>query len=123
MGRMQREKGKRGEREAAAELAAVFACDAKRGVQYQGGPESPDVVLQGVNVHVECKRTETINVYKALEQARDDAGEKTPIVWHRRNGKGSVVIVSVDDLIPLARAIVVSRGDKPANVAGPSADC
>jgi len=113
MGRMQREKGKRGEREAAAELAAVFGLtygiDARRGVQHQGGPESPDVVLQGVSVHVECKRTETINVYKALEQASDDAGEKTPIVWHRRNGKPSVVIVSVGDLVPLARAIVAAR--------------
>lgn len=109
MGRMQREKGKRGEREAAAELAEVFACDARRGVQYQGGPESPDVVLQGVNVHVECKRTETINVYKALEQAANDAGDKTPMVWHRRNGQRSVVIVSVDDLVPLAREIVAAR--------------
>lgn len=110
MGRMQRQKGKRGEREAAAELAVVFNCEARRGVQYQGGPDSPDVVLQGVNVHVECKRTETLNVYKALEQASEDAGEdKTPIVWHRRNGKRSVAIVHVDDLVTLAREIVATR--------------
>ena len=43
MGRAQREKGKRGEREAAAELAAVFTAatgrdvTGRRGVQYQGG--------------------------------------------------------------------------------------
>ena len=110
MGRMQRQKGKRGEREAAAELAVVFACEARRGVQYQGGPDSPDVVLQGVAVHVECKRTETLNVYKALEQASEDAGEdKTPIVWHRRNGKRSVVIVDTEHLVALARAIVAAR--------------
>jgi hypothetical protein len=109
MGRMSRQKGKRGEREAAAELALVFACEGRRGVQYHGGPDSPDVVLTGVNVHVEAKRTETLNVYKALEQAVSDAGSKTPIVWHRRNGKRSVVIVAVDDLVTLAHEIVASR--------------
>jgi hypothetical protein len=45
MGRMSRQKGKRGEREAAAELGQLLGVDARRGVQYQGGPESPDVVL------------------------------------------------------------------------------
>ena len=109
MGRMSRNKGKRGEREAALELGAVFACDARRGVQYQGGPESPDVVLAGVNVHVEAKRVESLNLYKALEQAREDAGDKLPIVWHRRNGKRSVVIVDTEDLVALAREIVAAR--------------
>jgi hypothetical protein len=32
-----------------------------------------------------------------------------PIVWHRRNGKGSVVIVDVVDLVALANAIVDAR--------------
>ena len=110
MGRMSRQKGKRGERECAAELGPIFCCDARRGVQYQGGPDSPDVVLQGVSVHVECKRTESINVYKALDQATQDATEgKTPIVWHRRNGKRSVVIVDTEHLVALARAIVAAR--------------
>lgn len=110
MGRMSRQKGKRGERECAAELATVFACEARRGVQYQGGPDSPDVVLQGVSVHVEAKRTESLNIYKALEQATADAADgKTPLVWHRRNGKRSVVIVDTEDLVALAHAIVAAR--------------
>jgi hypothetical protein len=107
---MSRNKGKRGEREAAAELALVFACEARRGVQYQGGPDSPDVVLEGVGVHVECKRTESINVYKALAQATEDAAQGTvPIVWHRRNNEESVIITRVSDLVALARAIVEAR--------------
>lgn len=109
MGRMSRQKGKRGEREAAAELGAIFACEARRGVQYEGGPDSPDVVLQGVNVHVECKRTESLNVYKAIEQATADAGDKVPVVWHRRNGKPSVVIVEAENLCSLAREIINAR--------------
>jgi hypothetical protein len=114
MGSLSRQKGKRGERECAAEMAAVFALtygvDARRGVQHQGGPDSPDVVLDGIDVHVEAKRVEALNVYKALEQAKTDAGQgKVPIVWHRRNGKGSVVIVDVVDLVALANAIVDAR--------------
>jgi hypothetical protein len=106
---MSRQKGKRGEREAAAELAVVFACDARRGVQFQGGPDSPDVVLEGVNVHVEAKRVEALNLYAAIDQAREDAGEKVPIVWHRRNGKTSVCIVETQNLLRLAREIVDSQ--------------
>jgi hypothetical protein len=104
MGRMSRQKGKRGEREAAAELGQLLGCDARRGVQYQGGPDSPDVVLEGVNIHVECKRTETLNVYKALEQAKKDAPPGcVPVVWHRRNGMDSVLIIETSKLMDLCK--------------------
>lgn len=109
MGRMSKQKGKRGEREAAAELGELLGCNARRGVQYQGSADSPDVVLEGINIHVECKRTETLNVYKAIEQATGDAGSKVPIVWHRRNGKPSVVIVSTENLVRLAAEIHAAR--------------
>ena len=49
-GRSSKQKGPRGEREAAAELGALLGVDARRGVQYQGGPGSPDVVLDGVAI-------------------------------------------------------------------------
>jgi hypothetical protein len=110
MGRMSRNKGKRGEREAAAELGNLLGCASRRGVQYQGGPDSPDVVLEGVNIHVECKRTETLNVYKALEQAKNDAPPgHVPVVWHRRNGRESVLIVSTSDIVALA-CVIASTG-------------
>ena len=105
MGRMSRQKGKRGEREAAAELAVVFACEARRGVQFQGGPDSPDVVLEGVNVHVEAKRVEAINIYKAMQQAVQDAGEKVPSVWVRKNNEESLFIVRTKDLRRLFDAV------------------
>lgn len=106
MGRMSRQKGKRGERECAAELAALLGVTARRGVQYQGGPDSPDVVLEGVPIHVECKRAERLDLYAAVEQAASECGEKLPIVWHRRNGKGSVVIVETARLLDVCHAIV-----------------
>jgi hypothetical protein len=34
-----------------------------------------------------------LNGYITQWDGRDDAGQKVPIVWHRRNGKPSVVII------------------------------
>ncbi|NQW46612.1 MAG: hypothetical protein HQ464_02465 [Planctomycetes bacterium] len=120
IGRASREKGKRGEREAAAELGAILGVDARRGVQYQGGPDSPDVVLPGVPIHVEAKRTERLSLWAAIEQAKADApAGHVPCVWHKANRKGSVVIVETDNLWAFAYAVVMSRKwfDATENVA------
>ena len=114
MGRMSRQKGKRGERECAAELGQLLGVDARRGVQFQGGPDSPDVVLDGVAIHVEAKRVEALQLYAAIEQATSDADGKVPIVWHRRNGKPSVVIVETARLLELAREVMGARGEQCA---------
>lgn len=107
MGRASREKGKRGEREAAAELGALLGVDARRGVQYHGGPESPDVVLAGTRLHVEAKRTERLSLYAAVAQAEEDAPDgAVPLVWHRANGRDSVIVVSTHRLVELAREVV-----------------
>jgi hypothetical protein len=111
MGRMSRQKGARGERECAAELGQLLGVDARRGVQFQGGPDSPDVVLDGVAIHVEAKRVEALQLYAAIEQATSDADGKVPIVWHRRNGKPSVVIVETSRLLELAREVMRARCD------------
>jgi len=119
MGRMSRQKGKRGEREAAAELGAILGVYARRGVQYQGGPDSPDVVLDGVPIHVEAKRTERLSLWAAIEQAKADAPEgKVPMVWHKCNRRGSVVIVETERLWEFVHAVWMSRQrgpDEPAS--------
>jgi len=124
MGRSQREKGKRGEREAAAELAAVLGVTARRGVQYHGGPDSPDVVLEGVPIHVECKRTERLSLWPAVDQAVADAGESVPMVWHRCNRRESVVVVRTCDLARLVQVLHnAALQNATAKVAGPPGDC
>ena len=67
MGKASRDKGKRGEREV-AEFLRDHGIPARRGVQYAGGADSPDVIgFEGV--HIEVKRTEALRLYPALEQA------------------------------------------------------
>jgi len=106
MGRMSRNKGKVGERELAQELSRVLGVTARRGVQYSGGPDSPDVVTDIPNLHIECKRTEHFRLFEALEQAISDAGSsQTPVVMHRPNRKSWVVVLRLDDLPKLVECL------------------
>ena len=114
MGRMSKAKGKRGERECAAELAAVlgltYGVDVRRGVQFQGGPDSPDVVLDGVPIHVEAKRVERLALWAAIDQAKADAPHgSVPIVWHRCNRRDSVIVVETQHLAALADAVIDAK--------------
>ena len=109
-----RNKGKAGEREAAAELGELLQVTARRGVQYHGGPDSPDVVIDAA-IHVESKRTETLSVYAAIAQAVEDApAGSCPLVWHRRSRRESLLIVRTSDLVRLAEAVLAARG-KPCS--------
>ena len=102
MGRSQRDKGKRGERELAA-LLREYGYDCRRGQQYCGVNGDADVVgLPGI--HIEVKRAEKLSLYDALGQAARDAGPgKIPVVFHRRNNCGWVCILPIDDFMELYR--------------------
>lgn len=104
MSRMSRQKGKRGEREAAAALRAI-GIEARRGVQYQGGPDSPDVV--GIpGVHIESKRTEALNIHAAMEQSEREASTtEIAAVMHKRNRSPWMLTVKVADLRDLWSAL------------------
>ena len=105
MGRMQRSKGARGEREAAKELARLFRCEAHRGRQYHGGDDSPDVKCNIPGIHFEVKRTERISIYAAMDQAIVDAGELLPVTLHRQNNRPWLLIVRLDDSPRLAEIL------------------
>lgn len=96
-----RAKGCRGERE-----LAKFLKDrgyvARRGQQFTGGGDSPDVVHNIPGVHLEAKRVEKGQLYEWLAQAERDAKKgNRPIVAHRRNNKRWVAVMYLDDLLNL----------------------
>jgi Holliday junction resolvase len=103
MGLMSRNKGKRGEREAAAEIARLFGVEARRGRQYAGTDDSPDIRTSLPQVHFEVKRAESLRLYAALAQAIADAGPNIPVVLHKQNHQPWVAIVRLDDLPQLVR--------------------
>lgn len=100
-----KQKGGRGEREFASFLKEEFGIEARRGIQFQGSPDSPDVVTDLKHIHFEVKRTETFSPYKALEQARADSGDKIPVVAHRRNRKEWILVIHARDLKNFSRAV------------------
>ena len=100
-----RDKGKRGEREAAAAMSEHLGCEARRGVQFQGGQDSPDVRHSIEGVHIEVKRTETFNAYNAVEQATRDGGGKVPVVLHKRNRGEWLAVVPLSRLKELAERL------------------
>jgi len=87
MGKSQREKGKRGEREVKNILREHGWSDARRGQQYHGGPDSPDVI--GIpGIHFEVKRVEKLNLGDAIKQSKNDAADdEIPVVVHRKSGE------------------------------------
>ncbi len=98
-------KGAAGERELAKEVAWLFHCSARRGQQFAGGPDSPDIVTSLSGIHFECKRTEHFQLWSALEQATRDAGENVPVVCHRSNRHPWVVVVKLEDMPRLVHTL------------------
>lgn len=98
-----RQKGARRERQLARLISKVTGRKARRGRQYAGHPDAPDVVVDGWDVpHIECKGVEKFNLYDALEQAEGDAAEEQiPVVFHKRNHKKWVGIVEAKTLIDM----------------------
>jgi Holliday junction resolvase len=99
-----RAKGCRGEREFRDVLRA-HGFEARRGQQYAGGGDSPDVISNVPGVHWEVKRVEAGNPYNWLQQAiRDGEGSGAiPIVAHKRNGQEWIAVLRMDDLIHLLK--------------------
>lgn len=108
-----RTKGAVAEREAAAVINGLFpGAEARRGVQFKGGPESPDVKSSIDGVHFEIKRTESINVYKYLEQSiRDSGPNQVPVVLHRKNHGEWILITPFKSIRSLIEALTPYMND------------
>jgi len=98
-----REKGKPGERQWRDELRANGYV-ARRGQQFSGSPDSPDVVCDSLPwIHFEVKAVERLNIEDAMDQARRDAGGKTPVVAHRRNFRPWLVTMEAETFFQFLR--------------------
>lgn len=100
-----RQKGARGEREAAAALRAI-GIGARRGQQFSGGPDSPDVVAELPGCHIEVKRTERLNLDAAMRQSDAEAGETDiPLVLSKRNRGPWLLTVQLEHVWDLWAAL------------------
>lgn len=101
------QKGKAAEREV-AKLLRDNGYEARRGQQFSGGGDSPDVVHSMSGFHIEVKRVEKLSLYSALDQAEEDRRDTDiPVVFHRRSRKPWTVVMYAEDFLELVR-----RADK-----------
>lgn len=100
-----RNKGAQGEREL-SNLLKKYGYNTRRGQQFCGSNGDADVVgLKGV--HIECKRVESLNVTRAMEQAKNDAREgEIPTVFHRKNREEWKVTMAIEDFMKLYQAFI-----------------
>lgn len=100
-----RAKGARGERQWRDQLREA-GYTARRGQQFAGGTDSPDVVCEELGVfHFEVKCVQALNVDKTMrEQAEPDAGpNKLPIIAHRKDRSQWLVTMKADTFFRLLR--------------------
>ena len=101
-------KGKRGEREARDVLNAVFGTNCRRGQQFCGSPDSPDIAGFIPKIHIEVKNVEKLQLRPAIEQAANDSdvngGEIPVVMWKKPRTSQWYWIVPVD--------FIPSLGDK-----------
>lgn len=104
-------KGKNGELDLAKTLRG-YGYDVRRSVQYNGKAEGGQPDLVGMpNLHIECKRTEALRLYDAIDQAKRDS-EGTgdlPAVFHRKNNCEWVVLMPLDAWMKLYEAFETNK--------------
>lgn len=102
MSASERRKGVRGEREIAS-IYRQAGYPAAR-VPNSGGLDTKGDLAGLPALHVEVKRSEHLNIWRALEQAeRDAAATDIPALHFRRNRSGWYVAVPLDDFLDLLR--------------------
>lgn len=104
MGKMSKNKGARGEREV-AEVLSRYGFDSRRGQQFSGSPDSPDVISPKFPLHIEVKRVERLNLAQAFEQSAEDAGDKPPCVIHRKSREDWKITLNLKDLLCLLKDV------------------
>ena len=98
-----KQKGSRGER-MLAQVMTDAGFPARRGQQFKGGKNSPDVVCPLLNRwHWESKFTEQLRLCDWLPQVEHDCGGKPWVIgWKRKFGPW-LAIMKLDDLLDLIR--------------------
>jgi Holliday junction resolvase len=106
-----KDKGKRGER-LFAEALRLLGFQARRGQQYAGGNNSPDVVTNIAGIHFEVKHVEALNIWGALSQADKDSEGKIPVVAFKRNRTDWYLAIPLEDMIEFSEEISRTRNEK-----------
>lgn len=106
MGKMSREKGKRGERYV-ANAFKEYGYDAHRTAQYCGNTGNAADITGIPGLLCEVKFQERMHLYDWIDQAKRDAKEQgkgnLPTIFHKQNNKELLVTMRFEDWIQVYR--------------------
>lgn len=102
-----RTKGKRGELELAAKLREMGFTRARRGQQFKGTADSPDIAGAVSGLHIECKRVEGVRIHDWFEQALRESGADLPVVMHRKNKTPWLVTLQLEHVEAFAKMVLL----------------
>lgn len=110
MGLGSRTKGARGELEAAEALSRI-GLDCARTAQRTGKTGLPDLDCEGIDLHIEVKRTERLNPYAFMDQAVSDSTRtrRCPLVVMRSSHKPWLILLRLDDVPRFAEEVQRAR--------------
>jgi len=96
-----RSKGKRGELEVVA-LLKEHGFEARRGQQFKGTSDSPDVIHNMTGFSIEVKLRQALNLYDALAKTDEDKADgENSLVFHRKNGKKWLLTMDAEEFLTL----------------------
>jgi hypothetical protein len=107
-----KQKGKRSEL-SAKDLLRSHGFEARRGQQFNGGPDSPDIITD-FPWHIEVKHTERLDIWSALGQAQKECGSRRSCVFFRRNRFEWFAVFKATDI--LRELTERTTTDKPEEV-------
>jgi Holliday junction resolvase len=105
MGKLSRNKGKVGEREV-VNLIKKHGFEARRGQQFKGTKDSPDVIHDMDGFYVEVKRRQAFNIYDTLVKADAEKPEGTvSVVFHRKDNRKWLVSMDADEFLAIIKEL------------------
>ena len=107
-----RNKGKRGELEAAKVWSKLFGVEMRRSQQFCGRSDESDDIIGQPGVSFEVKRTARTNVQRVVAKAVEDAAEgRVPGVLHRGDHQPWLVSLQLHDLPELVVTLFQTLAD------------
>ena len=102
-----RQKGKRGELEAAHAINEVLpGAKARRAQQYSGTESTADLIAEGLpNLYLEVKRRQSMNLHKVFDESEENCGGLAPVVIHRKDNTEWLVSFKLEDLVEVVKQL------------------
>ena len=107
-----RDKGKRGELEAAKAWSELFGVELRRSQQFCGRSDDSDDIVGQPGVSLEVKRVQRSNVQRVVARAVDDAADdRVAVVMHRGDHQPWLVSLQLEDLPELVRTLYLTMAE------------